>query len=300
MNKPSRKDDAMTSEAIALLWDRQSVWSQAANRLKIRISRARVLVLVLTVAGAVFGAASASLTQSAARVCAAVAAVALALAAVAARGTASGIVRDWTRARSVSESLKSDVYTYLAGAGAFRGPDRDEAALRELTETSALAGDLLRHTTGVVPTPRDLPPVRDVETYTTVRVRGQLDDYYRPKSLLMAARVRLAQRCETGLAAAAAILASLAAAFPGILAAAWVGVLTTVTTAITAHASAARYAYQQVEFTRTADELERLLAERRTNRTSDDRFVAEAERVISIQNEGWMAKLGSAARPAQQ
>jgi hypothetical protein len=290
----------MTSEAITLLWDRQSVWSQAANQLKIRISRARVLVLALTVTGAVFGAVSASLPQPAARVCAAVAAVALALAAVAAGGTTPGLVRDWTRARSVSESLKSDVYTYLAGAGAFRGPDRDEAALRELAETSALARDLLRHTTGVAPISRALPAVRDVDTYTAVRVRGQLNDYYRPNSLLMAARVRLARRCETGLAAAAAALASLAAVFPGVLAAAWIGVLTTVTTAITAHVGAARYAYQQVEFTRTADELERLLADRSTGRTSDDDFVAESERVISIQNEGWMAKLGNADRPAQQ
>ncbi|MEU4253544.1 DUF4231 domain-containing protein [Amycolatopsis sp. NPDC026612] len=290
----------MTIDAITLLWDRQSIWSQAANRLKARISRARVLVLSFTVAGAVAGAVSANVPQPAGRFCAAVAAVALALAALAARGAAPEIVRDWTRARSMSEALKSDLYSRLAGVGKFGGTDRDEVVLRALAELSANAGDLVRHTTGLSPRVRPLPAVGDVESYATVRVRGQLDDYYRPKSRLMAARVRTARRWEIGLAAAAAGLAAVVAVFPTFAASAWIGVLTTVTTAITAHVGAARYSYQQVEFTRTADELERLLVDRATGLTADDDFVADSERVISIQNEGWMAKLGSTERPAQQ
>ncbi|WP_043783680.1 DUF4231 domain-containing protein [Amycolatopsis rifamycinica] len=290
----------MTTDAITLLWNRQSIWSQASDRLKVRISRARVLVLSLTVTGAVAGAASAAVAQSAGRFCAAVAALALALAAVAARGAAPGNVRDWTRARSVSEALKSEVFGYLAGVGRFGGADRDEVVLRALAELSASAGDLVRHTTGLAPRTRPLPAVDDVDSYAAVRVRGQLDHYYRPKARLMAVRVRTARQCEIGLSAAAAGLAAVVAVFPGIAVSAWIGVLTTITTAITAHVGAARYAYQQVEFTRTADELERLLVNRTTGLTTDDDFVADAERVISIQNEGWMAKLGSDERPAKQ
>jgi hypothetical protein len=58
---------------------------------------------------------------------------------------------------------------------------------------------------------------------------------------------------------------------------------------VTAHAAASRYAYQELEFSRTATELESLATRRAQVGApdTDDAFVNQSERVISAQNEGW-------------
>jgi len=248
----------------------------------------------------VLGTASAQLISEhvvSGRILAAGASVVLALASFAVRGAAPAVVRDWTRARSVAEALKSDVYSYLSGTGPFRGENRDDVALRRLEDVVDSVGDLVKYTTGVEPARRPIPAVHDVETYLAVRVEGQLAGYYRPKARHMATRVRIARRLEMGLGAVAAVFGAVVAVFPTVGVSAWIGVLTTIAAAISAHASMSRYEYQQIEFTRTAGELERLSARRAgagTGQLSDDEFVLACERVISIQNEGWMAKLGAA------
>jgi hypothetical protein len=122
-----------------------------------------------------------------------------------------------------------------------------------------------------------------------IRVRGQIDDYYSPGARRMGMRCTLLKRGETALATIAAVLAAVVGIFPSEALAAWIAVLTTLAAAL---AAAGRYEYQQIEFMRTADELERLLAwQASTGASGDDEFVAACERVISIQNEGWMAAL---------
>jgi hypothetical protein len=286
----------MTDPTVTLLWRRQSVWSQAANRLKARLGRARTTALVLTIAGAVLGTASAELLGVAAvpgRILAAGSCVSLALASYVIAGAGPQVVRDWTRARSVSEALKADVYSYLVGTGPFRGDDHEAIALRRLEELDGSAGDLLKHIAGIEPAARDLPPVQDADSYTEIRVLSQLEGYYRPKARKMAERVTWGRRVEVGLGALAAALGAVVAVFPVAAVSAWIGVLTTIGTAVAAHVSAARYEHQQIEFTRTADELERLIARRAGGSLDDDEFVAACERIISIENEGWMAKLGT-------
>ncbi|MFC4853978.1 DUF4231 domain-containing protein [Actinophytocola glycyrrhizae] len=280
--------------AITLLWQRQSVWSQAANRLKVRITWARSATLLLIVLGAVFGTGAAQAQGTLSRVLAAGAAVALALASLAGRGGSPTVVRDWTRARSVSEAIKADVYTYLAGARPFDGPDRDEKALHELDDLMRSVDDIVRHTTGLTPVDRSLPPVHDVDSYAKERVVKQLDGYYLPKAREMARKVQFTHVLEVTLSGAAAVLAAVVAVLPSTAVSAWIGVFTTVAAAVTAHAAASRYEYQQIEFTRTADELERLTTLRAVGgHLDDEEFVVTCERIISIQNEGWMARLGT-------
>jgi SMODS and SLOG-associating 2TM effector domain 1 len=75
----------------------------------------------------------------------------------------------------------------------------------------------------------------------------------------------------------------------------WVPVITTLTAAVIAHAAAERYEYLWVEYLRTATELERLRDRRaRGGETDDEAFIKACEHVISVQNEGRMAKLTSA------
>jgi hypothetical protein len=284
----------LPATGIALLWQRQSVWSQAANRLKAKITRARTTALLLIIVGAVLGTASAQAQGTAGRGLAAGAAVALALASFASRSSSPTAVRDWTRARSVSEAIKADVYTYLSGVRPFNGADREEVALRQFDNLTRRVHDIIKHTTGLTPIDRPLPAVQDVNTYVELRVAPQVSGYYRPKAREMAGKVQLAHALEVTLSAIAAALAAVVAVLPSAGLSAWIGVLTTVATAVAAHTGASRYEYQQVEFTRTADELERLTAFRTAGGYQDDQeFVLACERIISIQNEGWMAKLGT-------
>jgi hypothetical protein len=282
--------------AISMLWQRQSVWSQAASKLKARITRSRTTSLLLIITGAVLGtAASQLLSHHAAvgKVAAAGAAVALALASFASRGASPQTMRHWTRARSVSEAIKAEVYSFLAGVAPFGGADRDRVVLQHLEGLMHDVGDLIKYTTGVEPADRPLPPVRDIGTYADVRVERQISGYYKPKARMMSRRIRIARVSELTLAALAATFAALVTVFPSAGISAWIGVLTTIAAAVAAHAGAARYEYQQIEFTRTADELERLLLAHRTVGDAGDpeKFVLACERVISIQNEAWMAKV---------
>ncbi|WP_327365037.1 hypothetical protein [Streptomyces sp. NBC_01217] len=68
----------------------------------------------------------------------------------------------------------------------------------------------------------------------------------------------------------------------------------TVTTAVTAHAAAAKYAYQELEYVRTASELETLLVLQEDldgpAEQSQDVLVVRCELIISVQNDAGMAE----------
>lgn len=285
-----------TPDLVEELWREQSCWSRTANRMKRRIERARFVALVLVVAVAVSGTTAAVLAglDGAAPVWGRV------LAGVAAAGAAalpllrpawSGTrLRDWTRARSVSEALKSDVYLWLAGVGPHHG---SIDALRTATDRlRADAADLVRHRHGVEPEQRHLPPVRDPVGYFTHRVRAQATGYYQPRADRIQASLRRFRLAEIALAVAAALVGVIAAAVGASLAA-WVTVIATAGTALAVHVSAGRFEFQLIEFQRTAERLRQL--DRAAGATTDRAVLAalavQAENVISVENQGWMAKL---------
>ncbi|MFF5173293.1 DUF4231 domain-containing protein [Micromonospora sp. NPDC000089] len=285
------------SKVLSSKWDEQSVWSQAANEVKALIRRARRRVLGLTIAGAVLTAVAAQITSAAHRLAVAVglaAAVALVLVPLVGRAASAAATSDWTRLRSVSESLKAEVYAYLAGVSPFRGDDRARILLDRVGEIVEAARDLAGHTAGIAAESRELPAVRDVATYIDLRVEGQKNDYYRRNAAAMRRYSARTRRAEAALSYLAAGLAAVSGVVPGIGVAGWVGVVTTIGTALVAHAAAERYEYQQVEFARTAAGLQHLLDQYEVTPPGparDDAFVADCERLISIQNDGWMAKM---------
>jgi SMODS and SLOG-associating 2TM effector domain 1 len=71
--------------------------------------------------------------------------------------------------------------------------------------------------------------------------------------------------------------------------AAWVPVVTTVAASLTAHVAASRYHHQIVEFLRTAQQLDHIVAAHADGTIADSAMVDECERVISVENQGWMA-----------
>jgi hypothetical protein len=278
-------------------WRLQNRWSQAADYEKRSIERARTWVLRLTTAGAVLSTTSAQMSHwnaDVARVPAIIAAVGLATASVIGGRATRTAVRDWTRIRSVSEALKTEIYTYLAGVGRYRGDNRRELLQDQIDKIGADAGRLDDHIAGIAPQERPLPDVHDVPTYIEVRLNGQIDGYYRPKAKSYRTKVNRFRTAGIWLTGVAAVLAALTGFFPHAGLSEWVAVVTTAGAAIAAHAAAQRYEYQQIEFARTGDQLERLRTRYEIGRhdtPADDHFVEECERVISIQNEGWMAKL---------
>jgi SMODS and SLOG-associating 2TM effector domain 1/Protein of unknown function (DUF4231) len=284
------------------VWCQQSIWSQTANKLKRDLTRWRATGLALTVTGAVLatlGTQVATISSPAGKGLLWAAAVTVGLVPVIQPRFGRQAVEAWTRARSVSETLKEQVYTYLAAVSPYREDGRDQRLRDQADATLAAVDDLQPQTVGIEPVPRPLPAVRDVDGYVAIRVNEQIHGYYRTQTRQLNDRLRWLRGAQFTLAAAAVVVAATAGSLGVKGAAAWVPVITTVSAALVAHMAAARYDFLLVEYARTAAQLERLRDGRHppTDRDqaahADDEFVAECERIISAQNEAWMAKLSS-------
>ncbi|MDT0442249.1 DUF4231 domain-containing protein [Streptomyces johnsoniae] len=284
--------------AAQAVWDEQSVWSQAADRLKRGIDRARSGALALGIAAAVFGTAAAQLmgwSQLLGGALAFGAALAAGVTPLLAGRAGPAAIERWTRLRSVSEAMKNEGYAFLAGVSSYRGAGATEALRRRVEELRAEASELLPETLGLRPVPRVPPPVTDVGSYLEHRLLRQIDGYYRPRAELMRRRLVLVRRAELALGIAGAALGALAGAFGAEQAAAWVAVTATVAATLSAHSLAAKYQSQQVVFVRAADALRRLLDEWSAGRAArgpdaEDAFVRRCEAAIAGVNEEWVTK----------
>jgi hypothetical protein len=287
------------------VWRQQSSWSQTANKLKRDLTRWRAAALALTITGAVLatlGTQVATISSPAGKGLVWASAVAVGLVPVIRPRFGRQAVEAWTRARSASETLKEQVYTYLAEVSPYREDGRDQRMRDQADATLAAVDDLQPHTAGIEPVPRKLPAVRDVDGYVAIRVNEQIHGYYRTQADKLNDRLRWLRGAEFTLAAAAVVAAATAGSLGVKGAAAWIPVLTTVSAALTAHVAAARYEFLLIEYARTAAQLERLRDRRHVPADpdqaarADDEFVAQCERIISAQNEAWMAKLSSDSR----
>jgi hypothetical protein len=109
-------------EQLTWAWSQQRIWSQSANRLKRRIDQGRLAALLLGIATAVLAVAAdqvGGLSMAAGRALSAGAAITAGVATLLRRRAGTGQIRDWTRARSASEGLKTEIYSYLGGGGAY-------------------------------------------------------------------------------------------------------------------------------------------------------------------------------------
>jgi hypothetical protein len=278
-------------------WQRQSVWSQTANNLKAGPSRARTAQLILTVVAAVLalaGSQAKGASFPASLALSVLAAVALAAVGVLSAQTSKEQVQRWTRARSVSEAIKTEVYTYLARAGRYQEDDRDTVLDREIKRLEDEAGDLNRYTNRFHPVARTLPPVHDVDSYLQLRVREmQLRDYYEKNSRILENRIRWLKSAQVALALVAAALAALASVSPSV--GAWAAVATTAGVAAAAYFAAERYEFLWIEYSRTASELRRLLSHpvgADGLPLAGSALVAECEQVIYVQKQARMATWG--------
>ena len=289
-----------TDFALRYAWDEQSVWSQTADSLKRTLFRTRAAALCLTIVAGLFGALVKPATDLIspdtglvfawlAAACAGVLAVVL--------GKLGGRdqVRAWARGRSVSEAIKAEVYIFLAGVSPYRGRDRATQLTEKLRAIEGEAKSVRRETINVKPVTRELPPVCDVASYITERVRRQIDEYYRPKSGEVKRRAYQFRAVEIVLATIGALVSATASAPIGQGVAAWLPVVTTIMAVVTAEAAFQRYDELALEYTCTADQLESALVDRNlgaraNSEAADDEFVHASELIISIQNQAWMAR----------
>jgi hypothetical protein len=283
--------------AAEWVWRRQSVWSQTANVLKAGPQLSWKLRMILIVAAAALALAASQV--KAVSLPASIALSVLAAAALASVGLLRGRlnveqVLRWTRARSVSEGIKTEIFLFLTRSGSYGGADPDRRLEAEVRRMEDEVGDLQRYTQGIQAKDRPLPAVHDVESYLKVRVRqSQLDGFYEPNARTLRQRLRTLKVAEVTLALVAAGLAAVAAISPGV--AAWAAVVTTAAGAVAAYVASERYEFLWIEYSRTASELRRLLDRHTTadgRPLSDAELVSECEQVISVQNQAWMAKWG--------
>lgn len=272
------------------IWREQSQWSALADRMKRGIENARAMALVLIIVVAVLGTGSAALSGADAlsgRILAAGAALGAALVPILRPRFGSAAIRDWTRARSVSEALKSDVYRWLAQPQVTELSDL-QARLDTLHDDTT---DLRERLDGVEAQPRPLPAVNDPSTYVTVRVLGQIESFYRPRARQLKKRLDRFDRAALGLAFIGALLGAAAAVF-GTGIAAWIAVVTTIGTALSAHVAATRYRFQRLEYLRTAGRLSQLGDHVDLSSTeAATALIHAAEEAITAENQAWMAKL---------
>jgi hypothetical protein len=281
-------------EQLLWAWAQHRVWSLSADRLKRQIDRARIGALLLGVATAVLAIAAdqiGGLSMPAGRALSVAAAVTAGVATLMQRRISTEQIQNWTRARSVSEGLKSEIYRYLAGGAAYTGAESDRrlgAETRRIVET---VSDLRRYALGIEPDGKPLPDVRDVDSYVAGRVTEQIERYYTPKAGLYETRVRRLRWVGDLLGIIAVVLAALAAAFAIDGLVAWVPVVTTIGTSVVAYVAAARYDQLVIEYLRTAQRLTHLHAEYRDNPEADAAgFIDACEAALSVENQGWMAR----------
>ena len=282
------------SSQLTWAWAQQRIWTQAASRLKQRIDRARLAALLLGIATAVLAVAAqqaGGVSKPAGQALAAAAAITAGLATIIPRGVSTGQIRAWTRARSASEGLKTEIYSYLGGGTSYTGHDRDQRLGASTGGIVEAAGDLLRHTLGIEPDGKQIPAVHDTGSYIDLRVNDQIHGYYDTKAAVYDRRARRLRAAGDLLGATAVVLAALAAAFGAGALAAWVPVVTTIATSVAAYIAAARYDHQVIEFLRTSQRLQRLCREFRDNPAQDPAaFIDACEAAISVENQAWMAR----------
>ena len=274
------------------IWRAQQEFSAMASNLGQRLRRFRLLNLILLVAGAILGATSALswLAGSPSRVLSVIAAVALGIAGLIQTGAlGKDQTETWIEARTTSESLKADVFRFLAGAPPYAGADRVELLNRALAvvhkKRSTLRAD--HRTPPTVGGP--LPPVDGFSSYVSERAQAQAD-WHRSRAQTYGLRnrqLRMLQLLATFIGVA---LTSIATVQPTPMLSAWTAAATTIAAALGAHLAGRQYRRLAITFDTTALLLDDVIATAGTAAQSPDgqtRFIDQVEGILAAQNGSW-------------
>ncbi len=293
----------MCDDVLTTIWKRQAAWSRAADRLKASIETARAAALAFSVMGAVAETGAGTILATAPdwrTACAAIGACLLALAvAITKSRLTPDAIRAWTRARSVSEAIKAEVYTFCAQANPYLGANALNILFRKTSDIQHSA-DNIQHHTAIIDV-RDItsPPLLSHDEYIIIRVNKQIEKFYREKARHYTKRLNFLRNTELLLGILGTLLGVLATALGnnGIAGnfGVWTATVTTLGTSLAAHIAANRYDFIVLSYVATATRLEDLVIEWRSRtdaKTETDwsTFVKSCEDTISVENQSWLVK----------
>lgn len=275
--------------ALEDVWQRQRQWSESADALKADMQKWRNRALALTLVGAVLANAGVmwGLDSTIGKSLAGISGFVVAAGALIRPRGSTKAVLDWTRSRSVSEALKTEIYLYLNQRGDYAKGDPVAQLDAALTDLEGKAAELTPPEDFPLRKQRQLPKASTPTTYVTERLDSQIK-YYGDNSTKLADKIKRVKNIELGVGLLAAAVAAVAGATEVENVAIWVPVVSALAAAVAAHAAGERYEYLLVEYRRTAGQLKFL---KRTAVGKPD-FIEQCESVISTQNQGWMAKFG--------
>ena len=288
------------AHALRTTWTLQGQWSKAANVAKRRyLFWGRVSLGLSIVAAACATATNHVSADAGHRSLAAGSAVLVSiLAVIGRRKTGPTALRNWIRARSASEGLKTEAYRYLTRTGPYATGAPAQTLSERMGELTKAVEDLNKLVAGIVgsgrPEPSDPLPI---DQYLAQRVDSQIVEYYERNAAKEAKLVEGYQLVELLLAVTGAALAGWASVVSSSQLAPWSAVITTAMAGIAAHLSASRHESQVTTYTATKVRLQQLSDRFRDEARAKspdqariDQLVSECEAVISVENQGWMAE----------
>src|SRR6266516_617690 len=149
----------------------QQLWSEAANAAKRSILLWRATTLALVLAGAVIATLATQLANvptPLGRLLSIGSGIAVGFVPVIRSfRLSSDRLRDWTRLRSVSEGIKSEMYHYLARVRPYADHDAEQRLLTAITGIADNAKDLQGRLLGLSHVEASIPTVTDAPSYIT-------------------------------------------------------------------------------------------------------------------------------------
>lgn len=308
----------MTDDAVKKMWDRHRIWSLVADDRKYKVTRFRLVVLYLTIAGAALQTLATQLPAGG-WVAALLGGVCLGFVPiVSTRHLGRQKTNEWTRSRSASEGIKAEVYSFRAGAAPYDGANAVEELVSRVEEITADLKDLNSFYAMHQPDGKPPPPSLGRDDYIDRRVKDQIDGYYRKTARNLSKQAKRLKNAEYALATIAALIGLVVGSVGGVDAVSsdtatsngatpppefvawvrgsigvWVAVLTTAAAAIAAHIAASRLDEQVSQYLATAQRLEnlevRLSPSIAPGSPKWSEFVRNCEEAISAQNQAWMA-----------
>jgi hypothetical protein len=136
---------------------------------------------------------------------------------------------------------------------------------------------------------RPLPEVRTIGEYVTARAQGQAT-WHRDESVRHARRARHIRAWQLVATAVGVVLAAVTGFVPSWRLSTWTAAATTIAAVFGAHLAATQHQAIAAAYAATADQLETLVAGFDQPSATPDRqaqFVADVERVLAAQNQGW-------------
>lgn len=302
----------MSGDIKIQIWEKQQLWSKTATDLKNKLGLWRNVILFLGVSGAFLETLSTQLNNEVSQnIIAWIGAGCLtAIPALLHRKVNSRNTINWIRARSASESLKSEAYMFYAKSC----PYDDENAIQTLREKKNKILDSVKDIVNCTvlidqdePIPEEKLSYLTPNDYINKRLLQQIS-WYRKEAKKYANLSIVFRKIEFILFISAAVIASangiwgdvLYFRFVSINIGAWVAVMTTIGGAITSHVGSNRYDYLVNGYSTTADHIEDIASQwppkapAPSEQWSD--FVNQCESAISIENKSWMAKWSKTAR----